>query len=239
MAIPPAAAKLGFKSVKRASIYLQVAEQIRTKILDRELSEGVRLPPERELSEQFGVSRATVREALRHLQAQGLLASSGRTSSMQTASPDAAVARFRESLIHVVKLRGVSLADLVELRAAIEVSALTRAAQHPVAEHLEKARAALRSMQESRISASDYYEADVAFHVALVAASGNQAFLLTMQAIRDSIRIRLDEAMGKRAFASLRPKVTSEHEALLRAVEQGNTKAIPALVRSHLEFYET
>src|SRR6187431_1074545 len=123
-----------FERVTRATAYEQVAEQIRAAIFDRSLSAEARLPPERELATQFGVSRTTVREALRHLQAQGLLSSKGRTSPMLPADPDAALARFREALGHVVQLRNVSLHDLLELRLAIETAALVRAAQAPVAE---------------------------------------------------------------------------------------------------------
>lgn len=57
--------------LKRATAYEQVAERIRAAILDKSLSADALLPPERELAVQFGVSRTTVREALRHLQAQG------------------------------------------------------------------------------------------------------------------------------------------------------------------------
>src|SRR5436853_4944419 len=117
-----------FHSVSRPSIYMDVAGQIRRAILEGTMSSGERLPPERELARQFGVSRATVREALRHLQAQGLLAPHGRTSPLETAHPDTAAARFCEALTHVVQLQQVGLPDLVELRTAIETTALVRAA---------------------------------------------------------------------------------------------------------------
>src|SRR3954468_23157148 len=126
----------GFQPVAHSTIYATVAEQIRSAILDRSLSSGVALPPERQLARPFRVSRATVREALRHLQAQGLLAARGRTSPLETASPEAAVTHFRQSLTRVVQLRDVPLADLVELRLAIETAALTRAAAGPVESQL-------------------------------------------------------------------------------------------------------
>src|SRR3982750_4820137 len=132
-----------FQSVVSSSIYTQVADQIRTAILDGSMLSGERLPPERALALQFGVSRATVREALRHLQAQGLLSPKGRTSPMLPADPDAALARFRGALSNVVQLRNVSLHELLELRLALETAALVRAAQVPVAEHLAEACAAL------------------------------------------------------------------------------------------------
>src|SRR4051812_17470397 len=196
-----------FQAVSRSTIYLQVAEQIRAAILDRSLTAGARLPPERELSRQFGVSRATVREALRHLQAQGLLAPHGRTSPMQTASPEDAVARFREALTHVVRLREVSLSDLVELRLVVETAAVTRAAGQPVERHIDEARAALSIMSKRGVTWDEFSPAHVAFHTALVAASGNQAFVLLMQAVKDSIELHLNEAMAARSFPKLRARI--------------------------------
>jgi GntR family transcriptional repressor for pyruvate dehydrogenase complex len=223
-----------FQHVARSSIYRQVADQIRESILDRSLSSGERLPPERELAQQFGVSRATVREALRHLQAQGLLAPRGRTSPMHTGGPEVAVARFCEALAHVVQLREVSLPDLVELRTAIETAALVRSAASPIAARLDEARAALATMEKPEIVADEFHRADVAFHVALVAASGNQALLLVMLAVKDSIRLHLGETLHARSFVKLRPRIIEEHRALLRAVEHGHSKSAAALLRSHL-----
>jgi DNA-binding FadR family transcriptional regulator len=231
---------LRFQHVARSSIYLQVADQIREAILDRSLSSGQRLPPERELAQQFGVSRATVREALRHLQAQGLLAPRGRTSPMQTGGPEVAVARFCEALTHVVQLREVSLPDLVELRTAIETTALARAAVAPITARLDDAHTALQAMGKRGISPHEFHRADVAFHVAMVAASGNQALLLVMLAVKESIRLHLDETLQTRSFARLRPRIIAEHRALLEAVEQGKAESAAALLRSHLAtFYGT
>jgi len=226
-----------FRPVTRVNAYEQVAERIRDAILDRSLSGDARLPPERELAQQFGVSRTTVREALRHLQAQGLLAPRGRTSPMLAADPDVALARFRESLGHVVQLRNVSLHELLELRLAIETAALVRAAQSPAAPALAQAREALEAMAKPQLAQAAFYEADVAFHAALVAASGNEALRLVMLAVKDSIRSHLDEAMRGRPFAKIRQQVQAEHPELLSAVETGNTKAVGALLRTHLEFY--
>jgi len=227
-----------FQAVAHSTIYVQVAEQMRSAILDGTLSSGARLPPERELSRQFGVSRATVREALRHLQAQGLLAPRGRTSPMQTANPAAAASHFREALMQLVRLRDVSLSDLVELRLAIETAAVVRAASAPVAEHIEEARAALAVMSRRGVAWEEFLPADAAFHTALVAASGNVALSLVMLAVRDSIELRLDETMRTRSFPKLRQRIVDEHAALLNAVERGDTAKATSLLQHHVtEFY--
>lgn len=229
--------KPAFQRVTRVTAYEQVAERIRGAILDRSLSTDARLPPERELAQQFGVSRTTVREALRHLQAQGLLSSQGRSSPMLPADPDAALARFRESLGHVVQLRNVSLHELLELRLAIETAALVRAAQAPAPAALQEARAALDVMANPRVTPAAFYDADVAFHGALVAASGNEALRLVMLAVKDSIRLHLDQAMRGRSFVKVRSQVHEQHRQLLSAVEKGNVEAVSSLLREHLEFY--
>jgi GntR family transcriptional repressor for pyruvate dehydrogenase complex len=227
-----------FRAVTHSTIYVQVAEQMRQAILDRSLSSGARLPPERELARQFGVSRATVREALRHLQAQGLLAPRGRTSPMQAADPDTAASHFRHALTQAVRLSDVSLSDLIELRLAIESAALVRAAAAPVAEHIAEAHAALAVMNRRGVSWQEFFPADAAFHVALVAAAGNLALTLVMSAVRDSIELHLDETMQSRSFSKLRKRIVDEHAALLDAVARGNATLATKLLRSHVtEFY--
>jgi GntR family transcriptional repressor for pyruvate dehydrogenase complex len=229
-----------FRAVSRPTLYVEVADQIRSAILDGTLSSGEKLPSERELARQFGVSRASVREALRHLQAQGLLAPRGRTSPLQSAGSDQAALRFREALTHVAQLQGVSLGDLVELRVAIEGAALVRAAASPVRAQLDEARAALTVMERPDASAQAFQEADLAFHLALVAAGGNQALLLVMQAVKDAIRAHLDGQLSTRALAKLRPGIVAEHRAMLRSVERGAGEAAGAQLRRHLrEFYGT
>jgi DNA-binding FadR family transcriptional regulator len=228
-----------FQAVERSTIYVQVAEQIRDAILDRTISSGQRLPPERELATQFGVSRATIREALRHLQAQGLLAAGGRTSPMQ-ANPSGPVERFREALTNVVKLREVSLTDLIELRIAIESTALAGACAAPIATQIEEARRQLALMSDPEITIEAFHHADVAFHVALVAASGNEALHLVMLAVRDGIELHLDNALRARSFPKARVRLVAEHAALLAAVERKNPKQLTKLLGTHLAgFYGT
>jgi DNA-binding FadR family transcriptional regulator len=229
-----------FTAVSRPTLYVEVAGQIRSAILDRTIRSGEKLPSERELARQFGVSRASVREALRHLQAEGLVAPRGRTSPLESAGSDQAALRFREALTHVARLQGVSLGDLVELRVAIEGAALLRTAASPIASHLDEARAALAIMERAESSAEAFRQADVAFHVALVAAAGNQALLLVMQAVKDAIRTHLDDQLSTRALGKLRPRIVTEHRAMLRSVERGAGQAAGAQLRRHLrEFYGT
>jgi DNA-binding FadR family transcriptional regulator len=158
---------------------------------------------------------------------------------MHTGSPDVAAARFCEALTHIVQLERVSLPDLIELRTAIETTALARAAAAPIGERIEEARAAQAVMDRAEVQPAEFRQADVAFHVALVAASGNRALHLVMLAVKDAIRLHLGEALRSRSFAKVRPRLVEEHRAILKAVERGAGQAAGNQLRQHLGFYAT
>lgn len=229
-----------FTGIDRNPAYLQVAEQIREAILDGSLAAGKPLATERELCRQFGVSRTTVREALRALQAQGLVAGGGSTSTVRTTVANGPTsAPLRDALRHLVQLQRVSLADLVELRCALEGAALSRAASDGDPARLAEARQALDEMAVTGISAEDFDAADVRFHVALVAASGNEALHLVMLAVRESVASHLLEALaGLKETRPVLRALHAEHAAVLDAVEAGDGERAAELVRQHvLGFY--
>src|SRR3712207_3717315 len=99
-----------FEGVVRRPVYEQVADQLREAILDGRLPAGAVLPAERELCEQFDVSRTSVREALRVLQAQGLAVATGPNAPLVVAGADTfAAGPGREALTHLLRLGRVPL----------------------------------------------------------------------------------------------------------------------------------
>ncbi len=239
---------MSFRAVTRSPAYEQVAQQLRAAILDGELQPGDELPAERELCAQFGVSRTTVREALRALQAQGLAVASGPTAPLRVPRPDAlSTGPLRDSLVHLMKLGRVPLGDLVELRGALEAAAVGAAANvlgnaplddpHRLraAAHVAEAR---RALDEMRVGGSDpaaFEQADVRFHVALVAASGNEALQLVMLAVRDSVSAHLLDALtADPARQRTLNRLTRQHEAILAAVEAGDARDAEVLLRDHV-----
>jgi DNA-binding FadR family transcriptional regulator len=218
-------------------VYLQVAGQLREAILDGRFVPGDSLPTERELCATFGASRASIREALRALQAQGLIVNGG-------APARAVVARdvdrpARDALVSVLRLQRVSLGDLVELRCLLETAALRKAAARADRERLDEARLALTEMRAGD-DIQAYDEADVRFHVALVRASGNEAMHLMMLALRDPVAQHLLESL--RADPDPPPtldRLTREHEEILEAVEGGDGDRAAGLVERHIRGFYT
>lgn len=230
-----------FNGVVRNPVYLQVADQLRDAILKGDFAPGEALPTERDLSEQFGVSRQTVREALRALQAQGILSGSGRTApSRTTVSEQPISGAMRDSLTTLLRLQRVSLRDLVELRCALEGSAVRIAATRPEAEALQDAGRALDEMLRPDITVEEFDEADLRFHVSLVAASGNDAMHLVMLAVRDAATEHLLESLQRlrRRRPALR-SLASDHSEILDAVVSGDGEQAAKLLEDHLYgFYE-
>ena len=221
------------KPVVRQPVYLQVAEQLREAILDGRFALGMPLPSERRLQETFGVGRTTVREALRALEAQGLVGPGpGGWRSVASPSLDAPL---REALVQLVRLEQVDLDDLVDLRLILEPAAVERAARHHDELSLARARACLDEMQQPGIEVRVFQDADVRFHVALAEASGNRALHLVMLTLRDVIDRYMRAMAESVADVGLRlPKAAADHAAILAAIERGDGKAAVDRTVEHL-----
>jgi DNA-binding FadR family transcriptional regulator len=232
---------MSFKPVVRGTVYQQVADQIAEAILGGELAAGKPLPTERELAAQFDVSRTSIREALRALQARGLVVSSGsRTRPLRATMAAGASGPLREILVNLVRLQQVRLADLIDVRCALEAAALERAAERLEPGPLEAARTALDEMRRADVSVEEFHDADVRFHLALIEASGNQALHLLMLALRDAMAKHLHEALAALPdVGATYRRLDRQHAAILRAVEAGDGAGAGALARKHIMgFYE-
>lgn len=228
-----------FAEVVRAPVYLQVAEQIREAIFAGRFNAGDPLPTERELAETFGAGRPSVREALRALQAEGLIITGG-------APTRAVVARSldrpaRDALGNLLRLKRVAVEELVDLRCVIETAALRRAAERCDTARLDEARQAIAAMSAQGGSLEAFDEADVNFHVALVRASGNEAMHLMMLALRDPVEAHLLAALAALPDpAAVVARLIAEHQAILDAVEAADADRATELVEAHIRgFYPT
>ena len=163
-----------YSKVKPSRLYEQIANQIRNLISDGTLRPGDQLPSERELAEQFGVSRTVVREAIRVLGEKGLIEIQAGKGTFVTDSFDKMSDVMRDTLDWVVK---VSLAngmlDLVQVRELLEPGIAAIAAEMAEAEEIEIMKKAVVVMDNSMGDADAYVDADLEFHLALAEATQN------------------------------------------------------------------
>lgn len=226
-----------FNPVSKTPVYLQIAEQLRRAILAGELEPGHVLPPERILAESFGASRASIREALRAMQAQGLILAREGAPMRAVVAPEHSPAR-RGALVGLLRLDQVPLADLVEFRCVIEEAALRWAARSGDAASLDNARAALTEMDRADVTLEAFDDADVRFHAALVRASGNEAMHHVMATLHEPVgRHMLDALRRRRRPRQVLERLVREHREILSAVECGDADRAAALVVEHIRVF--
>lgn len=227
---------MAFQAVERHPVYQQVAAQLREAILSGALASGSELPSERELGERFGVGRTTVREALRALQAQGLVVSGAATAPLRVVQPEALSAGpARDALVHLLRLGQVPLSDLVELRCVLEGTAVAAVARRHSDDDLAALTRGIDAMRAARDDVRSFEQADVQFHLALAAASGNEAVHLVMLAVRDSIGSHLLDALQADAeSAATIERLLAEHEQLLAAIQRRDADEARRLVEAHV-----
>src|SRR4051812_23758693 len=161
-----------FADVEVRKLSTALADSITDTILENALRPGARLPSEREMREQFGVGRGTLREALRVLEAEGLITvRSGPHGGPVVARPDAN--RLARLLILLLISWGATLRDVYAVRLALEPLVAARAAEHAGADQVDHLRVSVAALADVMTSEAGVVIENQRFHRLLVEASGN------------------------------------------------------------------
>jgi DNA-binding FadR family transcriptional regulator len=197
-----------------------LADRLRQEILTDAYPPGASLPTERELVMATGLSRGSVREALRILETQGLVHTrAGRYGGTTVAQPTND--HLAGHINIYAKGRGLSLSSLVEVRMALEPMVAFLAAKRRTDEDLAKLRGIATRLDSSVETHSDeFLEQNVEWHDALAAASHNELLC----AFATSVRGLMFEASRFEIFASeeVRERVRHAHHKILEAIEKGD-----------------
>jgi DNA-binding FadR family transcriptional regulator len=206
-----------------------LASEIRRKILSRGLQPGDPLPSEPDIIAQRGLSRATVREALRLLESEGMIAvKRGAQGGVTVGEPSSAhVAR---SLALLLTVGEATWRELFAFRKLVEPVAAAAAAENASDEQLEE----LRRLADADTLEGQGY-AHHAFHVLLAEASGNQLFSLVLTAIEQAVHwFSAEEDLGEWDTSG----ATAAHVQIAAAVSGRNPRKAERLMRRHLEAFE-
>ncbi len=221
-----------FRPVRRA--YEQVADQLRELIAQGTLRPGERLPTENELARQFGVSRATVREALRVLSAQDLIRTTkGATGGSFIALPtvDHASEFMRSTIALLTDSEDVSLEQLLQARQLIEVPAARLAAARRTDEQVEQLRNAIPSELVS-LPTSEQFAYNRDFHTGVADACGNPLLRIALQPIFSVLQARLARSVLGRGFVRA---IGEQHRELTAVIAAGDQEAAGDLMKAHLD----
>jgi DNA-binding FadR family transcriptional regulator len=221
-------------STVRPPAYQVLADELRDEITSGRLQPGSRLPPEPELCVRSGVSRSTVREALRLLASQHLIVTTrGVTGGSFVAHPDAQ--QLSEALSTGLTLLSnsaeVGMADLLELRRALEVPASGLAAQRRTDANLVEMRGAMFDPDLDELETM--LAAHAAFHSAVASATGNPLFELVT---RPLYHVTYGEEIVENLPDDYWVRIDADHRELLSCVKGGDAGAAMDVGRRHLDY---
>ncbi|MGW0811038.1 FadR/GntR family transcriptional regulator [Nonomuraea sp. NPDC002799] len=227
-----------FEPVRTVRAYERIVEQVEEAIESGALCPGGRLASERELMVQFSVSRSTVREALRVLQARGLVRSRPGDPNGAEVLPFTPAA-LHKSMTTLARVAELSLAELVQFRMVLDSSAILLAARLRTEEQLGEMVAAVGLMRAALAAdGAGFGAADVAFHDAVARASGNKLIQICTDVVRSIV---LELISGKIAAAPDGEAVMREsirhHEEVIAAVHAGDGPLAARLTRATMYAY--
>ena len=215
------------QTIEPRRLYRQIADQLRALIAAGEFALGSRLPPERDLAVQLGVSRPSVREALIALEVEGLVEVRMGSGIYVTALESAPAQRGTEAVLGPF--------DIIRARQLIESELAALAARQKSPIVLKRLRAAVKAMEDDIARGVMPFRGDREFHVALAEASDNAALVRVVTDLFDERNNPLFEQLG-RHFENARSwrQAVAEHRAVLRAVAAGDVAGARAAMRCHL-----
>ena len=193
-----------------------------------EYQAGDRLPPERILVEQIGVSRTVVREALNLLETRGLIRIEHGRGAVVSANGAHAL---HNNLGFLLRMQPGALWELMEMRKALEVEVAGLAAERANAEDIATMRAKLDRMREKIDAPEGYVEADVGFHEMLARSARNRVILMMMEPIVDLLLASRRMTGSKEANAK---RALRAHEAILKRVEAKDVEGARREMRKHM-----
>jgi len=226
-ATTPAVAAV-FEPVQAVSTFEETVERLGTAIRLGLLGPGAQLPPERELADQLGISRSTLRQALTALTQSGhLVAVRGRSGGWFVADP---LPRPEAEPFELAAWR-----ELLDYRVAIEVGVVVLAAERASAGDLARLERRVESMREVGDFAV-FRQADVFFHLGLAEAAGSSRLVAAMTEVQGA----MSELIGHIAHPpEVLERSNAQHAKLVALLVQGDAGRAARLIREHLRGTES
>jgi GntR family transcriptional regulator, transcriptional repressor for pyruvate dehydrogenase complex len=219
-----------YKTIRTSRLYEQIVKQIEDSVLKGTLKAGDQLPAERELAEQFGVSRTAVREAIKALGEKGLVES---YSGRGTFITDGTSHVIRQSLDLMMRIgQADGSAHLAEVRTILEPEIASLAAERAEEQHLDSMREAVSVMDGAMHDAEAFIEADLDFHLALAEAAANPLILSLIDSIVGLLReqrMRIFQSEGGPERGQY------HHKRILKAIESHDSEKARQCMRAHLK----
>ena len=218
--------------VKRRRVHEPVADQIRQAIFNGLIASGHKLPPEREMAEQFQTSRVALREALRALEKEGLITiRRGAGGGAFVADSDHALHALAESLSTVVKLGSAKSANLTEMRSILEPEIARLATLRASADDVSAIEAIVVAQEQELQVGELSRKLDMDFHRCVAEAAHNPVMNIVVNAVNESIR---DSILRSKRTEEMRGRVVTYHRNIFEAMRNGNADLARRIMSAHV-----
>jgi len=224
----------GHDTERQSRPFERIAREIAEQIRAGQLVRGQKLPTEREMGEHFGVSRGVIREAVKMLDALGLVESRQGSGIYVRNNPIPSISR---ALTLSVTPEEQSIAALFEFRAILEENAAERAAMRRTEEHCRALDVAvIEGLAAARAGdAARWHVVDNRFHRAVADASGNPYLGVAIDAVRE-MQVGVIQLIRELGGS---PPAAEHHRSIAAAIVAGDPVAAAARMRAHIEYTES
>lgn len=219
-----------YSEISDGRLYQKVVSHIEKQILDGDLKVGDKLPSEQKLGKQFGVSRTSIREAIRMLVFKGLVEINLGRGTFVTTKTSLVVRDSLSLLIQIEKKE--SFRNLIEIREILEPEIASIAAVRATEEDITALREAIMLMDESLGDSQKYIEADLDFHLALAEANQNPLMLILLDLLIGQLR---EQRFWAASVDDSMVRSQIHHKNVLAAVENRIPDAARDAMLSHLK----
>ena len=218
-----------YKIVRTSRLYEQIVQQVQESIHKGALKPGDQLPPERELGQQFGVSRTAVREAVKALREKGLVEAYPGRGTFVTDGTSYTIGQSLDRMMKIGQPEGS--AYLAEVRETLEPEIAALAARRADEEDLASMRELISMMDSARKDPEAFIEADLDFHLALAEAAANPLILSLIDSIVGLLR---EQRMRIFHVEGGPERGQYHHKRILEAIEHRDPLGAREAMKAHM-----
>ncbi len=222
-----------FKPIKQIRVSDEIVNQMKSLISEGTLKPGDQLPPERELIKEFGVSRPTLREALKSLVAMGFLEVK---QAKRTFVKSMISERMQDPLSLLIKTDTQKIFDLIEVRKAMEAWSAFHAAQRATEEDIKQLESIIKEMKEAFEKGRNWEKEDADFHLAIAQATHNTIQTHIMSTIYDLLKESVARVFTDRAKVK---KLLQQHYRIFTAIKNHSAEKARDRTLDHLDYVDS
>jgi GntR family transcriptional repressor for pyruvate dehydrogenase complex len=216
-------------SVSKQSIPDSVSKQIQQLIAKRKLKAGDKLPSQRDLAEQLGVGRPAIREALKRLEAMGIVkVQHGKSSTIEKVD----LSTIMGNVSNLLELAPIDVLQLLEAKEIVEFKCSELASQRATEKDLIEMKGYLEEMEKNKKNPKVHAEADYLFHFTIVKAADNPFIIEIMKVLGKMIEKAIEETAIEDDLIG-RERAMRYHRSLYRAIRQKDGKKAAEVLHKH------